>query len=263
MTWFKRNLSKILPQIVAMRFLAGFVVFAWTEPSQAPPSGNVEPPINVGLQSQTKQGDLTIGGVLKVEGNILDKLGNIIYNAVTGKIERARLPYEQGDITSDVDTNVDDSGYFNVASLIPGNVKRGISFGRGQTGTVEPFNSGDLGATGVFSWVYVSGGLPGSGVPCYAFQSQCGTPFYGWYGYAWPGGFGYYSYDPRNLMSYQVASVRTCYSLTPTCPLVTLDQNYTITCASGWRKTASWIPIFVGSSCTNGGGCDAARCLYP
>jgi len=59
----------------------------------APPDGNVDAPVNVGSTAQTKQGDLTIGGVLKVEGDILDRLGNIIYNSATGKIERSKLPF--------------------------------------------------------------------------------------------------------------------------------------------------------------------------
>ena len=73
-----------LPQIVAALFLAGFAVFAWTEPSQAPPGGQT---------AQTKQGDLTLAGALKVEGDITDKLGNIIYNSTIGKIERSKLPF--------------------------------------------------------------------------------------------------------------------------------------------------------------------------
>lgn len=66
-----KKFSKYLPQILATLFLAGFVVYAWQEPGQAPPGGNVEAPINVGPQAQTKQGDLTIDGALKVDGNIV------------------------------------------------------------------------------------------------------------------------------------------------------------------------------------------------
>ncbi len=86
-------LKKFLPQIIASLFLAGFVAYAWTEPSVAPPAGNVNAPINVGPNTQTKQGDLTSGGNLKIDGDIIDKTGNIIYNATTGKIERLRLPF--------------------------------------------------------------------------------------------------------------------------------------------------------------------------
>ena len=86
-------LKKFLPQIVASLFLAGFVAYAWTEPAGAPPAGNVNAPINVGPNTQTKQGDLILNGNLKVSGDIIDKVGNTIYNSITGKIERARLPF--------------------------------------------------------------------------------------------------------------------------------------------------------------------------
>lgn len=88
----KKFLS-FLPQIIATLFLAGFVVYAWTGPAGPSPNSNVATPINVGTTSQTKQGDLTLGGNLKVNGDIIDKTGNIIYNATTSKIERARLPF--------------------------------------------------------------------------------------------------------------------------------------------------------------------------
>ena len=57
-----KSANKYLPQIVAMLFLAGFAVFAWTEPASAPPAGNVDPPINTGSASQIKAGALGIGG---------------------------------------------------------------------------------------------------------------------------------------------------------------------------------------------------------
>ena len=88
-----RKFYKFLPQIVAMLFLAGFFAYAWTGPTSEPPAGNVAAPINVGTTTHTKQGDLTLQGKLKVDGNILDKLGSIIYNATTSKIERARMPF--------------------------------------------------------------------------------------------------------------------------------------------------------------------------
>jgi hypothetical protein len=37
--------------------------FAWTEPTVAPPNGNVEAPINIGSSSQYKDGALGVGGV--------------------------------------------------------------------------------------------------------------------------------------------------------------------------------------------------------
>ncbi|MFH1575628.1 MAG: hypothetical protein ABIB55_01620 [Candidatus Nealsonbacteria bacterium] len=51
--------------VLVICFLAVFYVIAWTEPTEAPPEGNVEAPINVSDTAQTKQGNLTINGVLK------------------------------------------------------------------------------------------------------------------------------------------------------------------------------------------------------
>lgn len=93
---FPKIFSKILsslPQIIASLFLAGFVAYAWTEPAGAPPAGNIDTPINSGPGAQIKQGDLIIGGNFRVDGDIIDKNGNVIYNSATGKIERARLPF--------------------------------------------------------------------------------------------------------------------------------------------------------------------------
>jgi hypothetical protein len=45
--------------VLAMSILVSYLVFAWTEPSQNPPQGNVPAPINVGSAEQTKSG--TIG----------------------------------------------------------------------------------------------------------------------------------------------------------------------------------------------------------
>lgn len=61
---FKKT-SKYFPQILAALFLAGFAAYAWTDPSSAPPDGNVAAPINVGTVSQYKSGALGIGGVLR------------------------------------------------------------------------------------------------------------------------------------------------------------------------------------------------------
>ena len=59
-------LKKYLPQIFALLFFAAFAVYAWTEPSQAPPNGNVAAPVNVSATTQYKSGALGIGGVLDV-----------------------------------------------------------------------------------------------------------------------------------------------------------------------------------------------------
>ena len=86
--------------------------------------------------------DVNVGSNLKVGGNIIDSADNIIYNDSAKEIERERLPFEQGDITSDVDTNTWDVGYYDVSNLIPGSVKTGVSYGRNQIGVF----AGDIAA---------------------------------------------------------------------------------------------------------------------
>jgi len=46
--------------VIAMVFLMSVVVWAWTEPSQPPPQGNVPAPINIGTTAQTKAGTLIL-----------------------------------------------------------------------------------------------------------------------------------------------------------------------------------------------------------
>ena len=42
--------------------------------------------------------NVDVGGVLKVDGNIIDSGNNVIYDSATQKINPDRLPFEQGDI---------------------------------------------------------------------------------------------------------------------------------------------------------------------
>lgn len=44
-------------------FVGIVIVYAWTEPASAPPTGNVSAPVNVGATSQYKSGALGVGGV--------------------------------------------------------------------------------------------------------------------------------------------------------------------------------------------------------
>lgn len=75
--------------------------------------------------------NLPLSWILTPSGTSLDTDNN-------GVLDRERLPFEQGDITSDVDTNTWDLDYYNVANLTQGNVKLGVSFGRDNTGTLSP-----------------------------------------------------------------------------------------------------------------------------
>jgi hypothetical protein len=62
--------------VLVMSILLSYLVFAWTEPSQAPPQGNVPTPINVGPQGQAKQGGLILNtggaptGLIVQYGNV-------------------------------------------------------------------------------------------------------------------------------------------------------------------------------------------------
>jgi hypothetical protein len=62
--------------VLAMSFLVGYLVLAWTEPSQTPPGGNVLAPLNVGNVAQTKTGGLILNTGGAPIGLIVDK-GNV------------------------------------------------------------------------------------------------------------------------------------------------------------------------------------------
>ena len=46
--------------VFAMSLVIGYLVLAWSEPSQNPPQGNVPAPLNVGPQGQAKAGGLIL-----------------------------------------------------------------------------------------------------------------------------------------------------------------------------------------------------------
>lgn len=56
-----------LPAIVIATFLVVALIYAWTEPSSAPPSGNVSAPLNVSTTTQYKGGALGIGGLFQTD----------------------------------------------------------------------------------------------------------------------------------------------------------------------------------------------------
>lgn len=68
---FKSMLQKNISRTIALclgvfvlLFLIGLVVLAeWTEPSLPPPDGNVDTPLNVGINAQQKTGSLGLGGL--------------------------------------------------------------------------------------------------------------------------------------------------------------------------------------------------------
>lgn len=248
--------KKFIPHIIASLFLAGFVVYAWIEPAGAPPASNISAPVNVGPQSQTKQGDLTIGGVLRVNGNLLDNLGRVIYNVAAGKIERARLPFEQGDITSDVDTNTDDSNYYNVVNLTPANVSKGVTFGRNEIGTVDPMVAGDSAAEGLASWNYHSG-WGGDGCMCW-WDSSCSGYWFAASCADYPPT--YSERDPRGVLNWQVTSWNSCWQGVPgNCKFNSFPGGnpfpYSLACTGGFGYNSDYCPPGGGSSYCIKGKC--------
>lgn len=73
-----KNFCKIfsantLVLILILIFSLSFIVYAWTEPSSIPPTGNVDAPINTGSANQIKSGKLGIGG--SIDSNYLLTVG--------------------------------------------------------------------------------------------------------------------------------------------------------------------------------------------
>ena len=67
--------------VLVVSFLISMIVLAWTEPTSGPPGGNVDAPINVGTDPQTKQGDLTVKTTIYSDDLRLGNWGGAITNA--------------------------------------------------------------------------------------------------------------------------------------------------------------------------------------
>jgi hypothetical protein len=88
----KRVLIESLPVILFSALIMALVIYAWTEPSQTPPQGNVPAPINVGDVTQLKNGGLGINGVLDVSSTAVFR-SNVNVGGTTlplGKLQVAR-----------------------------------------------------------------------------------------------------------------------------------------------------------------------------
>jgi hypothetical protein len=97
-------------------FLMGYIVLAWTEPSQAPPAGNVPTPLNTGGTAQTKEGGLIVATNSGVTYGFSVLYGSVGLGTTTpdtnykldvnGKIA---TPYikspDEGDVNKDGDIN--------------------------------------------------------------------------------------------------------------------------------------------------------------
>jgi len=83
-------------------FAIGFYVVAdWQEPTEAPPEGNAPTPLNISDTAQTKEGNLTINGVLST-------LQDMLVNLVTIK----------GDGSVSTNLNADKLDDYNAADLM-------------------------------------------------------------------------------------------------------------------------------------------------
>lgn len=108
--------------ILTISFLAAFCVVAWQEPSQVPPGGNAPTPLNVSATAQTKEGNLTINGILKT-------LQDMIVNIVTIKGDGSMSPnlnsdklddYHAADLLAGVVDKFGGSTLVNYGSYMPG-----------------------------------------------------------------------------------------------------------------------------------------------
>jgi len=71
----KTLMSSLVIGVVSLILVVG-VIYAWTEPGQAPPGGNVSAPLNVGSIGQSKSGGLILNTGGAAIGLIVDK-GNV------------------------------------------------------------------------------------------------------------------------------------------------------------------------------------------
>lgn len=69
----KTKIFSSLPQIFALLFVLAFTALAWTEPTVAPPGGNVSTPLNVGSTGQSKAGGLILNTGGAANGLIVDQ----------------------------------------------------------------------------------------------------------------------------------------------------------------------------------------------
>ncbi|MEK7188336.1 MAG: hypothetical protein AAB685_00605, partial [Patescibacteria group bacterium] len=68
----KKSLLHALPAITVSTLLVAAVIFAatWAEPTEDPPGGNVEPPINIGPNTQYKTGAFGVGGLFTTDNAV-------------------------------------------------------------------------------------------------------------------------------------------------------------------------------------------------
>ncbi|MBU4480720.1 hypothetical protein KKH59_00175, partial [Patescibacteria group bacterium] len=145
-TMFQRTkniLLQVLPVTVIATFLVVAVIYGWTEPSSAPPTGNVSAPINVGNASQIKTGPLQVNGFRNIGNTVLD--GNVgIGTALpaqkltvagdvswTGTLQGGAVPWTRlTTVPTGFADGVDNTGITSETDpTVPASIKDGISWG--------------------------------------------------------------------------------------------------------------------------------------
>jgi len=101
----KKFCLSLFVSIITVSFVVVFYTYAWTEPTQAPPGGNVPAPINVGLINQTKSGGITAGS-LASSGVLLVGTNAVVNNILTvGSLKMAAGAGSNKVLTSDANGN--------------------------------------------------------------------------------------------------------------------------------------------------------------
>ena len=127
---FKDSLKTIALSVIAL-FLVS-VAYAWTEPDQPPPNGNVSPPLTTSVDGQTKHGGL----LLNDEGapfGLLVKYGNVGIGTTN---PLSKLSAQGTDVGISVINAADDQNYY--FGIKESNKKLYIGRGRDPSQGVPP-----------------------------------------------------------------------------------------------------------------------------
>ena len=135
-TNFQKTIA-LLGGVLVLSVAVGYVVFAWDGPTQAPPDGNADAPINVGGDAQTKAGDLTVSELTTSGGKLyLNTAGS------EGDIERV------DEIIGENDLQLRDSANETKINLDVGDTGE-IEFYTGGTERMVVDAGGELDITGL------------------------------------------------------------------------------------------------------------------
>ena len=143
-----KKFYSLLPAIILSTLGVIILVFAWTEPTNSPPQGNVPAPLNVGLEEQIKEGGLWIASNPTLTTGLIVQYGNVGIGTTTpsykldvvGKANAGELCISgdcksswafvgesvgfgdgsDGDVTISSDTSLSRDMYYNNLTINPG-----------------------------------------------------------------------------------------------------------------------------------------------